>query len=148
MRATEFITELFDRDVPGRVVRQTADLFTTRATIGDRDIIFNATFFIGKNKDLVSEVDFVEKVPGDTRFNKTKSGNEYAVFSFILQSLKKLIANYRPELISFSSSRDDQNRSKLYWHMIKKYGSRLGYEIMDVTDDGHTDYFTLRRTDA
>lgn len=144
MRAKEFIPEVFNTAVPGKIVRSSSDTFTTRATIGDRDIIFNTVFY-SKAGETVAEVDFVEKVPGDTRFSKTQSGNEMAVFSFVLDSLKEMTARYHPELIEFSSWKADGNRTALYVRMVKRYAPTVGYHLEDVISGTSDDHFVIRR---
>ena len=145
MRAKEFISEVFDTAVQGKIVRSSPDLFTTRATIGQRDIIFNTAFYNNDRGQSVAEVDFVEKVPGDTRFSKTQSGNEMAVFSFVLDSLKEMTARYHPELIEFSSWKADGNRTALYVRMVKRYAPTVGYHLAGVAPGSSDDHFVIKR---
>lgn len=146
MRSIEFINEAFDSQVPYNVVRASNDLFTTRATIGDRDVVFNSQ---GNNEGaqgtVVWEVDFYEKTPGNMTFGKSGSGGEMQVFSFVINSLKELAARYHPDTIRFSSHKADENRTKLYQRMLTKIAPGLGYQLTDVESGGSDDIFVIKK---
>ena len=135
--------EAFTSQVPYNVVRGTNDLFTTKATIGNRDIVFNASKY--GEKEEIWEVDFYEKTPGNMSFGKTGGGGEMQVFSFVIDSLKELTNIYSPDSVRFSSHKSDQNRSKLYQRMIAKIAPSLGYQLADVDSSGYDDIFTIDR---
>ena len=146
MRATEFINEAFNSQVPYSVVRSSNELFTTRATIGDRDIVFNAQGNSeGTQGEVVWEVDFYEKTPGNMTFGKSGSGSELQVFSFVIDSLKELAARYHPDTIRFSSHKADENRTKLYQRMLTKIAPGLGYQLTDVESGGSDDIFVIKK---
>ena len=147
------LVEAFDSKIPYDVVRSSPELFTTKATIGDRAIIFNAAANeegMGMEPEIVWEVDFYEKTPGNITFSKTGSGGEMQVFSFIIDSLKELAARHHPETIRFSSHKADMNRSKLYQRMIAKLAPGIGYHLADLKSapgytGGADDVFVLKR---
>lgn len=146
MRADEFIVEAFTSQVPFNVVRATNELFTTKATIGERDIVFNAQGNEeGTQGAVVWEVDFYEKTPGNMTFGKTGSGGEMQVFSFVIDSLKELAARYHPDTIRFSSHKADENRTKLYQRMLGKIAPSLGYQLTDVESSGSDDIFVIKK---
>jgi hypothetical protein len=151
MKIYELVSEAFTSKIPYDVVRSTNDLFTTKATIGDRVIVFNAAANEeGTQGNIVWEVDFYEKTPGNITFSKTGSGGEMQVFSFVIDSLKELASRHHPETIRFSSHKADMNRSKLYQRMIAKIAPSLGYQLADLkTATGFTgsadDVFVLKR---
>lgn len=134
MKAIDIINEVFDSNVPGKVVKRTNSSFITKATIGNRDIKFHASGYEGD-----WEVDFVEQSPtkGDT-FGKSGSGNELQVFSFVIESLKLFISTYQPQQVMFTSDKSDANRSKLYATMAKRV-KIPGYHV-EVTDAGMAGY--------
>lgn len=146
MRAQEFITEAFDSSVDYTVVRASNELFTTKASIGGRDIIFNAQSndeSMDSEPNIVWEVVFYEKRPGNMTYGKSGSGGEMQVFSFVLDSLKELAARYSPETIRFSAHKEDGNRSTLYQRMIAKVAPKAGYKLSDVETGGADDIFVL-----
>jgi len=146
MKASEFITEAFDSIVPYEVTRATNDLFTTRAEINNRNIIFNAQGNDegnGFESNVVWEVDFYEKTPGNMSFGLTGAGGEMKVFSFIIDSLKELKARYSPETIRFTSHKADGNRTKLYQRMIDKIAPSIGYKLSDIKSSTADDVFVL-----
>jgi hypothetical protein len=116
MKASDFLTEAFNSNVKGKVVRRTADVFSTEALIGSRTIKFTAS-----NNHGNWEVAFHERMPtkGYT-YSKTGSGSELQVFSFVIESLKTFVSIYSPETISFTSDKSDGNRSKLYNRLSKR----------------------------
>ena len=141
MKAIEIVNEVFNSNVPGKVTRKTATTFQTRATIGERDIIFD-----GEGRDGEWEVAFTENHPktGST-FGKTGSGNELQVFSFVLESLQLLISIYSPVSVEFTSEKSDGNRSQLYSRIARKV-KVPGYHL-DVEDRVHRDLFRIVRDD-
>jgi hypothetical protein len=146
VRSSEFIIEAFDSEVPYEVTRSTNDLFTTKADINNRTIVFNAQGNDegnGLESSIVWEVDFYERSPGNMTFGKSGSGGEMKVFSFIIDSLKELNARYNPQIIRFGSYRDDGNRTKLYQRMIAKIAPRIGYKLSDVKSSASDDVFVL-----
>ena len=143
MKASDFIiAESFDSNVQGKLVRATNDLFTTKATIGNRDIVFNA---VSHGDDSGAwEIEFTEKQPGNVTYGKSGSGNEMQVFSFVIESTKELIARYKPSEINFSSHKADGNRTALYQRMLSRIKIQ-GYSPAPVIPGEHTDFFSIVR---
>lgn len=127
------ITEVFNSDVKGKVIKRTNNSFITKATIGDRDIKFQAA---GNDGDW--EVDFIEQSSKGDTFSKTGSGNELQVFSFVIESLQTFISMYAPAQVAFTSDKSDGNRSKLYNRMAKRINIP-GYHI-EHSDRGPAGY--------
>ena len=140
------IDEAFDSEVKGDVIRATNNLFTTAASIGNRKIVFNASAYErgGENPDTIWEIEFTEKTPGNVTYGKTGSGNEMQVFSFVINSVKELVARYSPAEIEFGSSKADSNRSALYTRLIKRI-KIPGYHPAEVASDTYTDVFRIIR---
>ena len=136
------LTEIFDSNVSGNLVRATSDLFTTEAIIGDRKIVFNASEFDGNKW----EVDFIEKHQGSMSYSKTGSGSEMQVFSFVIDSIKELISRYHPDEISFSAHKAEGNRSSLYKRIVGKV-KVPGYHLSEVVSGQHADIFHIVRDD-
>jgi hypothetical protein len=151
MKASEFsLTESFDSNVRGKLVRATNDLFTTRATIGNRDIVFNASMYERGEMDPtlpsaeVWEIEFTERTPGDITYGKSGSGNEMQVFSFVIESIKELIARYSPQELEFHSHKADGNRSALYKRMLNRI-KIPGYSANEVMSGSTSDIFRIVR---
>ena len=144
MRATEFITEVFTSNVSSEVVRATSDLYTTKATIGGRVIVFNASQYDDDEGKSVWEIDFTEyeKDGTGTTFRKTGSGNELQVFSFVIESIKDLISSYHPDQLTFTSHKADDNRTKLYQRMLNRI-KVPGYHAAPVDSGEYDDYFKI-----
>ena len=144
MRATEFITEVFTSNVPSEVVRATSDLYTTKATIGGRVIVFNASQFDDDEGKSIWEIDFTEyeKDGTGTTFRKTGSGNELQVFSFVIESIKDLISSYHPDQLTFTSHKADDNRTKLYQRMLNRI-KVPGYHAAPIDSGEYDDYFKI-----
>ena len=148
MKINEIICEAFDSDIDYTVVRATNDLFTTKAVINGRTIVFNAQANeegMEEIPEIVWEVDFYEKAPGKMTYGKSGSGGEMRVFSFVLSSLKELAARYSAETIRFSSHRADENRTKLYHRMISRMAPSLGFKLVDVMSSSTDDIFVLKK---
>ena len=151
MRASEFLNEetsvnskldeAFTSQVPYDVMRAGNDIFTTRASIGGRGVVFNAA----EEDGGVWEVDFSERTPGNMTFKKTGAGNEMQVFSFVIDSLKELVARYQPAAIKFSSAKADENRTKLYHRMLTRLAPAMGYQLTDVKSQTTDDVFIINR---
>lgn len=148
MKISEVIDESFDSNVQGKLVRATADLFTTKAEIGGRTIVFNASVYI-PNEARVGDrwdIEFTEKTPGNVTYGKTGSGNEMQVFSFVIDSIKELVVRYKPAQIVFGSHKADNNRSSLYKRMVSKI-KIPGYHLSDIESDSYTDTFIIVKDD-
>lgn len=140
MRAKDFITEVFNSDVPGKVIKSTNTHFVTRATIGDRDIKFTA---VGESGEW--EIGFVEhSAKASNTFSKTGSGNELQVFSFVIESIKLFLSQYSPDAAVFTSDKSDVNRSALYAKMAKRI-KVPGYKVIQEPAAGSYDLFKIVR---
>ena len=136
------LTEIFDSNVSGNLVRATSDLFTTEATIGNRKIVFNAAEFDGNKW----EIEFIEKHQGSMSYSKTGSGSEMQVFSFVIESINELISRYHPDEITFSSHKADGNRTDLYKKIVRKI-KVSGYHLSEIVAGQHADIFRIVRDD-
>jgi len=141
MKASE-LTEVFNSDVKGQVVRATNDLFTTSAEINNRKIVFNASGFVDANGKNIWEIDFIEKSNSNVTFGKTGSGGELQVFSFVIESINELVSRYQPDEIIFGSHKEDGNRSALYARMAKRI-KIPGYKFAGARSDTYTDVFSI-----
>lgn len=139
MKIKDVLTEIFNSDVAGQVIRKTANSFVTKATIGDRDIKFQAS---GADGDW--ECDFIEQSSKGDTFKKTGSGNELQVFSFVIESIKLFIASYSPDQLIFTSDKSDGNRTKLYSNMSRRV-KIPGYTIRQESNNPYYDTFKIVR---
>lgn len=138
------LIEAFNTPVQGQITSARPNMFKTRAKIGNRDILVNAAATQNDQGEEVWEVNFVERSPEKgTTFGKSGSGNEMAVFSFVIDSLKEFAARYSPQLVEFSASRKDRTRSQLYQRMISR-GVIPGYRLIKIIQGPTDDIFTLQ----
>lgn len=128
MRFKEFISEALDSKVDYKVMRATARMFRTRATIGSRDVVFTAD----TQGSGLWEVDFKEINDTDSTFQATGSGEELKVFAMVDASLKEFVARYAPEKIMFSAKEENakNTREKVYTRLM----TRLGYKLHSRSD--------------
>lgn len=144
MKIKEIITELFNSKSKIENVKATSDMYDVSAIIGNRRINFLAV------KDDADEWDiqFYETPIKQARnnydnFEKTGSGNEFNVFSFVIECLKKFLADYKPGVVYFTSEKSDANRTGLYAKMLARY-KVPGYSVRKEQEGG-ADVFALVR---
>lgn len=137
------ITESFDSNVHGKLIKATNNVFSTRAKIGNRDIVFSATSY-NPTGDNIWEIEFVEKGIHGSTHGKSGSGNELQVFSFVIESTELLIAKYKPSEIQFTSHKADGNRSSLYTRLVKRI-KIPGYHVADIESGIHDDLYRIVR---
>jgi hypothetical protein len=146
MRANEFINESLDSKVDYSIDKSTPkynDTFQTSATIGNRKVNF-----IGMRSPKENSWDVVFSEHGEkgSYYNKTGSGNELQVFSFVIQSMKDFIDRYRPLEIVFTANKNDESRVSLYKRLIKRF-SIPGYVFTGTGDNYNETTFTIKRQD-
>lgn len=132
MRSTEFISEVFNSDIRGKIIKSTSRGFAMSADIGDRQINFHAAIYDSDSDSNSNtwEIDFMEKNKKGHTFSKTGSGNELQVFSFIIECIKDFVFRYHPEAIIFNSEKSDNNRSKLYKKLLLRTSKLIpGYSF-------------------
>lgn len=125
MRATEFITELFE---PGAGYPLHWD-----TEFGPEEIHVRAYDRQGKFID----VNFTETRRGivDIEFSKmgdydlTDKGDEMAIFATVVNAIRIYLKKYQPKIIIFSGKGDE--RRSLYQRMINRLASELGYQQFD-----------------
>jgi len=125
-------------------------VYETEAKIGDRTIHFYTDWTKFEDGKILSEIEFSETSPskngGKRTYQLTGSGNEFAVFAFIKQSIQGLIKNVNPDIIKFNALKTEdvgEGRARLYKKLFKR--ELKGYE-MKVMDDGTKQVkFTLEK---
>jgi hypothetical protein len=126
MRLNKYINELFDTDLPVRILSQSSDSFIAKFTVGDEEYTFDAdldtndgewyiTFMAGGREDI------------------TGTGNAAQVFSGIIKLMKMFIKSYSPHTLAFHAK--EKSRIKLYDRfakMIKGYKLTKAKESMGM----------------
>ena len=138
------LTESFDSQVQGTVIRATDSLFTTKATINDRIITVRASKY-DDGEQTVWEVLFDSTKDGKTTVKKTGDRSELQVFSFVIETIKELISRYQPDRIEFTSSKADENRTRLYARMASRIHLPGYHPAKVVIGDGTDDFFSIER---
>ena len=147
MRATEFLTELFDKTVP--YVWKEAKINATlvaefnigefsyqvlfRVVSGTR---YEVAFLIEYNKPI-KRGSKIHKVK-QRSFNITGTGNQYLVFTTVMKIIEDFLGKVKPTSLEWSADKDEDSRISLYGSMLTRLESRInriGYEIAPRT--GH-----------
>ena len=145
MRLHEFLPEAFDSPVNGQIVRASADHFDTRATVGSETVNFTSHLYTDENQQMVADLLFGVKTNRGITYGKTNTGNQMAIFSFVLESLGDMIARYQPDVITFDSAQEDRSRTQVYQRLIQRFAHRVGYRLESLTKGSGYDYFVLKR---
>lgn len=109
------LLESLNSRVDFRVSKQTRSRFETRATIGGRDVIFNASFDDEMN---LWHVDFSELTTTSKTFGATSSGAALQVGAFVRDSLIEFTQLYAPTEFEFTA--ENETRAKIYQRVISK----------------------------
>lgn len=121
------VNELFEAltdPAPFKVLgRSDEEYFAAEFMSNGRKIKFTAD----KNDDVWSlEFAQVDNVTGDPygdrhQFKKTGRGGEFQVFATIKAIIDQFIKDYRPNVMYFTSDKDDTSRSTLYKTLSQKF---------------------------
>ena len=125
------LQELFKKTVNYRVVKNTSSTFSTRATIGGRDIVFVAGVeHEGASGGVELDVEFGEvKMKAGMEvltYDITNKGHALEVFSMVIDSLREAIMIYQPDIINFTAEKEgdsnsDLKRADLYEKIAKRF---------------------------
>lgn len=127
MRANEFLTELFNPkdslrlrwdNTFGPVERHAQARFDDNWL----DISFVPS---GGNAEIV-EIAFAK----NDRWDLTGEGDEYKVFSTVIQAIREYLMSYQPKIIYFSSK--GKSRTRLYQSLINRLAQSHGYKQFDI----------------
>lgn len=114
------IFELFEPGPHGGKVDSNdhGDMFVTK-TIGKREITFSA-----RNDRNNWEIVFHEydKASGKTTYEKTGSGDEVKVFTFVMNAMREFVKKKKPKRMNFTADMVDESRVGLYKRMIARFG--------------------------
>jgi hypothetical protein len=130
------IKELLNKKVDYEVDKQTANTFSTSATIGGRIIKFVADRADSDDWDI----EFAEHTDENDRkgtYKLSGSGNELEVFAMIKDSILELIQRYHPARLIFTADKDNGSgkRGDTYERLIKRF-KIPGYSY-DRSEESH-----------
>jgi hypothetical protein len=149
MRATEFITEAFDK--PYKLLRWEEGDFGDVDAIARLDdgtflsIMFNKGFSKGTKEEAWS-VEFFRNNSQEV----TGEGDAQRVFATVLSAMQTFIKKYKPNKIIFSASKeveDGQNtesRARLYDSLVQRYARAWGFRALRA-DTGNKVIYELSR---
>ena len=135
------VTESFDSRANMRVLRADPDGYLVQAEIGGRKIRFIASIYIDDDKKIAS-IEFSENKGKGFTHDKTGSGSQMQVFSFIIECIKDVIIDYNPDEISFSAEKKDENRGRLYQKLANKIP---GFTLKSIQDGRFDKLYTYYR---
>lgn len=126
MRATEFITELYDP--------QSSFSLEWDNTFGPKEM--HATAYDRQGRTI--NIDFVPTGKNMTEveftrggsYDVTGRGDATFVFATVLQAFKEYLQGYRPKYIVFSAK--EGSRFSLYQKLVNRFVSTVGYKQFDL----------------
>lgn len=148
MRLSEFVTETFDSVHRMTLDKNSGHDYIVSSVVDNKKVVFRATrtLSILDGKTPSWEIVFwIVDDKGDDRYDRTGTGNQLKIFSFVIQSLKDFIIDKDPEMIEFSASKADGNRVRLYSKLASKVNSS-GYVQAGTVDGKHDKYFVFKKT--
>jgi hypothetical protein len=108
--------EALDSDVKYRVTREKAQRFSTTASVGGRDVVFDAHHDADEN---FWHIEFGELVDKDTKtYSATGSGSALQVGAFVRASFEEFLQRYTPAEFEFTAETD--TRAKIYKRVVDK----------------------------
>lgn len=131
MRATEFLTELYEPESSFPLNWYPSfDPSEATARAYDRnrgyiDIKFTP-IGISKGMDAV-EVEFSR----NDSYDMTGGGDANRVLGTVLQAFREYLKGYQPKIIVFSAK--GESRSKVYQNLIKRFAPTVGYKQFDIS---------------
>jgi hypothetical protein len=138
MKIKDIIDESFDSIIPKELVKSTPHQYVISGIIGNRKIIFHASRSQESHPDEgyrdVWSIDFYEDNGGTADYEKTGSGNEMQVFAFIIDCIRDLIQKHSPDVITFTSDKNEGNRSRLYQRLSRRI-KIPGYRFAGADDE-------------
>jgi GNAT superfamily N-acetyltransferase len=149
MRATEFITEAFDK--PYELLRWEKGDFGDVDAIArlDDGTFLSIMFNKGFNKDSKEEAWSVEFYRNNSQ-EVTGEGDQQRVFATVLSAIQTFIKKYTPNRITFSASKEveqgqnAQSRARLYDSLVQRYARAWGFRAFRA-DTGNKVIYELSR---
>ena len=126
MRATEFITELYDPESSFSL--EWDDTFGPKerhATAYDRQGRTVNIDFVPTGKNI-TEVEFTR----GGSYDVTGRGDATFVFATVLQAFREYLQGYRPKYIVFSAK--EGSRYRLYQKLVNRFASTVGYKQFNL----------------
>ena len=126
MRATEFITEVFE---PGSGYPLHWDTEfgpeEVHARAYDRQGQYIDIHFVPVKDDVV-DIEFSKM----DDYDLTGQGDEMAIFATVVEAIRKYLTGYQPKIIIFSGK--GEGRGGLYQKMINRLAGQFGYKQFDT----------------
>jgi len=149
MRATEFITEAFDK--PYELLRWEKGDFGDVDAIArlDDGTFLSIMFNKGFSKDSKEEAWSVEFYRNNSQ-EVTGEGDQQRVFATVLSAIQTFIKKYTPNRITFSASKEveqgqnAQSRARLYDSLVQRYARAWGFRAFRA-DTGNKVIYELSR---
>lgn len=124
------ISELF-KSAKEMDVKFTTDKVSSTVTIGDRDINFGA---LKIQYDPEEDTNYPENswaiyFDEDGELEATGSGNEFEVFGYATEFVKRLVSGVKPELLKVEIDDESASRERLYDRLLKRSASDIGFKF-------------------
>ena len=86
---------------------------------------------------------FSDESAGMRGIKVTNKGDQFRVFATVMSVIEKFLKKVDPHALTFVAK--EESRNKLYSTMIKKYASKLGYELDGTYDVKQGTEYVLAR---
>ena len=136
MRANEFITELFDKPLEWKWVKNTNMYHAAKFNINDKTYDFYVAKVDDETTDSAWEIGFELETPAGmpNDVSITKSGDQHKVFSTVIAIMKDFMSWNAVSRLYFSS--EEPSRTKLYNRMVDTLLPNWHKEVTSDWSDG------------
>jgi hypothetical protein len=141
MRATEFITEVFEPNYDLPLLWRNNPMEDIKSAVAKdaqgRRIEINFWEFA---PDAV-EIDF--SIDDEHEQVRRPRGQQFPIFALVIQAIREYMQSYKPNYVTFSGK--GSSRYKLYTAMVLKFAQQMGYSMQDprMAPESFTDYYAF-----
>jgi hypothetical protein len=131
------VKELFDKPMGSNIEQDDDVAFTASAPIDDENMLmFAASHFGSNNWGIFFAV--------NGNMSLTQKGNEIAIFSTVIDLLKKFVKERKPKTIRFTGDEAEGGRVDLYRRLVRRFAATHKYSASE-TPSGRSIEFILHR---
>lgn len=137
------LVELFSQPYKYEEQKAVDDAYEARFTAGERDVLVNFEKIPRDGSHW--EMAFGEIKHGSRSMSLlvTGSGDEFKVFSTVIDITKHFLDKYDPDSLSFTAEKSEGSRAKLYDKMVKRLVGGKYQTDVDHKGSDYRSYFTI-----
>ena len=110
-----------------------------------RTFVINFNYTISPMK-IKCKIDF-DDTGAEDEYLLTGKGDAMRVMSTVLAAIKKELKRSKPDYVEFSSQKEEKasktGRTKLYNSMVRRFVSKMGYNLKSIVDHKYKNIFVL-----